>query len=79
VFLKTLIISIILIAIAFIGFAITILFKKGGHFPNTHVGENPEMIKRGLTCSSNENLGCSGVGDKSECSSCTLIDNIENK
>ncbi|OFX32771.1 MAG: hypothetical protein A2X08_06920 [Bacteroidetes bacterium GWA2_32_17] len=74
--LKTLIISIILIALAFIGFAITILFKKGGHFPNTHVGENTEMKKRGLTCASNENLGCNGVSGQPECSSCSIINNV---
>lgn len=77
-FIKTLIISIILIAIAFIGFAVTILFKKGGHFPNTHVGENPEMKKRGLNCASNENLGCNYNSEKSECCSCSLINNLEN-
>ena len=30
--------------------AITILIKKNGRFPNTHVGGNKEMRKRGIRC-----------------------------
>ncbi len=76
---KTLILSIILMGLAFAGFAITILLKKGGKFPDTHVGHNKEMKKRGLSCANNENMGCNSVGDKSSCSSCSLIGNTNKK
>lgn len=39
-----------LIAVAFIGLGIQILIKKGGKFPNTHVGGNPYLQKQGISC-----------------------------
>jgi len=39
-----------------LGLAITILIKKGGKFPETGVGHNPEMRKRGLNCAKTEEL-----------------------
>ncbi|MDC1106761.1 hypothetical protein OAT16_08635 [Prolixibacteraceae bacterium] len=47
---KLVLISIVMVAIAFAGLAITILLKKNGKFPHTHVGGNREMKKRGLIC-----------------------------
>lgn len=38
-----------LIGIAFIGLAFNILFRKKS-FPDTHVGHNKEMKKRGIVC-----------------------------
>ncbi len=29
---------------------VKIIFKKGGHFPNTHVGGNPELQKKKIQC-----------------------------
>ena len=45
---KILIISIVLVGLAIAGMAISILLKKGGRFPNTHVEHNEEMKKRGF-------------------------------
>jgi hypothetical protein len=42
--------TIALVALAFLGLAIQTLFKKGGSFPNTHVGGNPHLQKRGIAC-----------------------------
>lgn len=42
--------AVALMAIAFIGLAIQILLKKGGKFPNTHVGGNPYLQKQGISC-----------------------------
>ena len=36
--------------------AVTILIKKGGKFPETGVGHNPEMRKKGLSCARTEEL-----------------------
>ncbi|NOZ47782.1 MAG: hypothetical protein GXO79_13520 [Chlorobi bacterium] len=48
--LKVILLSIALLAIAFAGFATQILLKKGGKFPNTSIGGNPNMRKLGITC-----------------------------
>ena len=50
VFIKLLLIVIVLVGIAIAGLATTILLKKNGQFPNTHVGSNPNMRKKGLMC-----------------------------
>lgn len=42
--------AVALVGIAFLGLAIQILFKKGGKFPNTHVGGNPYLQKQGISC-----------------------------
>lgn len=47
---KVLLISIVLMALVFVGLATQILFKKGGKFPNTHIGGNKELKKRGISC-----------------------------
>ena len=31
--------------------AVKILFKKGGKFPNGHIGSSKHMRQRGITCS----------------------------
>jgi hypothetical protein len=57
-FLKLLILSIIFLAIAAIGFGIRMLIKKHGQFPETHVSRNPAMRARGITCAQETNTGC---------------------
>ena len=47
---KTLLITLLIIAISFALLAITIIIKKNGKFPNTHGGGNREMRKRGIKC-----------------------------
>ena len=60
--LKIILLSIGLIAIAVVGLAINILLKKKGKFPETSVGHNPEMRKRGITCAKCEvEKQCSNV------------------
>ncbi|MDZ7634513.1 MAG: hypothetical protein U5L72_08790 [Bacteroidales bacterium] len=70
-FLKLLIISAVLVAIALAGMAITILVKPRGRFPDTHVGHNKEMRKRGITCAQNTDTGCSPV-DGGACCGCAM-------
>ena len=41
--LKTLLFTLIIVAISMAFFAIKILFKKNGRFPNTHVGHSAAM------------------------------------
>lgn len=69
-FIKLLIISVVLLAVSGIFFGITILFKKNGGFPETHVGRNREMRKRGISCAQNTNIGCTPSDDFASCSTC---------
>ena len=70
-FLKLLIISAVLVALALAGMAITILVKPKGRFPETHVGHNKEMRKRGISCAQNTDTGCSPV-DGAGCCGCSV-------
>jgi hypothetical protein len=49
-FITIILLAIALVAIAFLGLAVQILFKKNGKFPNTHVGGNPSLQKQGISC-----------------------------
>ena len=42
--------AVALVSIAMLGLATQILFKKGGRFPNTHVGGNKYLNKQGIHC-----------------------------
>ena len=69
--LKLLLISAILIGLAMAGLAITILLRPKGQFPDTHVGHNKEMRKRGITCAQSTDTGCSPV-DSAGCCGCAM-------
>lgn len=47
---KLLLLTTLIVAICIALMAITIIIKKNGRFPNTHVGGNKEMRKRGIKC-----------------------------
>ena len=55
-FLTVILISVALLAIAFIGLGFSIFFRKNGKFPETGVGHNPEMRKLGLTCARSDEI-----------------------
>ena len=40
-----------ILSVAMVGLAITMLVKKGGKFPNTHVSGNKHLKKNGVYCS----------------------------
>ncbi len=48
--LKIVLISIALVSLAMFGLATRILFKKGGQFPNTHIGGNKYLKSEGISC-----------------------------
>jgi hypothetical protein len=48
---KSIILSIILLAICFAGIAIKIIFKKNGEFSGTCASNNPMFNKEGESCS----------------------------
>ncbi len=61
---ETLLISLLLTGIAVVGLSIGILLRKGGKFPDTHVGHNPNMKKLGIGCSQDESCLCRGLEKK---------------
>ncbi|MBO7231383.1 MAG: hypothetical protein J6V20_08275 [Bacteroidaceae bacterium] len=51
---KTLLFTLLIIAISVILLSITIIIKKNGKFPNTHIGGNKNMRKRGIKCAQSQ-------------------------
>jgi len=49
-FLTVILLAVGLMAIAMAGMAISILVKKGGKFPNTHVSGNRNLKRQGVYC-----------------------------
>jgi hypothetical protein len=49
--LTVLLLTIVLVGLAVAGMAITMLVKKGGKFPNTHVSGNKYLKRNGVYCS----------------------------
>lgn len=46
----TLLVVVGLLAIAFLGLAIQVIFKSDHKFPNMHIGSNKNLSTRGITC-----------------------------
>ncbi len=54
-----------LLGLAFIGFGINIFFRKNGRFPETSVGRNSEMRKKGITCVKHDEIRrCKAAGNE---------------
>ena len=47
---KVTILAVVIMLLVVVGLAIQILFRKGGKFPNTHIGSNTYMKTNGVTC-----------------------------
>ena len=71
-FLKLLILSAILVAVALLGLAISILIKPQGRFPETHISRNSEMQKRGIRCAQDTDLGCQPGEGADGCAGCSM-------
>ena len=61
---KLLILSIILIGLAFAGIAIKIWTKKDGEFDGTCAGSNIKMKEKGIVCGCGNEDGCQNNLDK---------------
>lgn len=48
--LKTLLITLLIVAISVVLLCVKIIFVKGGRFPNSHVSGSKAMRKRGIGC-----------------------------
>lgn len=49
-FLYLFIIVAVIVALSLIGLSITILIKRNGKFPNTHLSGNKKMREKGISC-----------------------------
>jgi len=49
--LKVFLLSLGILSIAMVGLGLTMLIKKGGKFPNTHVSGNKYLKRNGVYCS----------------------------
>ena len=63
--------GLLLLAVAAMG--IRMLLIRGAKFPQTHVGRNKEMAKRGITCAQSIDVGCHSTDDYPGCSTCGTI------
>lgn len=52
----TLVIGIAVAALCLVGLGFNIIFRKDGQFPDGEISTNPEMKKRGIVCSREEDL-----------------------
>lgn len=48
--LRVVLLAVVVMVLVVLGLATQILLKKGGKFPNTHVGGNKHLKARGVTC-----------------------------
>jgi hypothetical protein len=71
-FVKLLVLSMIFLAIAAVGFGIRMLLKPNSKFPETHISRNPEMRKRGIKCAQQTDVGCNTTEGFPGCASCGL-------
>lgn len=62
-----------MVALAMMGLATTILLKPKGEFPQTHVGHNEEMRKRGITCAQSTDTGCNPIEGPGCCGCASLF------
>lgn len=52
--LKVILLAVALLGVGMLGMATQILLKKGGKFPNTHVGGNKHLKKEGVQCATTQ-------------------------
>jgi len=51
---KIFLLAIVLMAIVFVCFAIGIIIKKNGKFPNLHIGQNEGLKREGVSCATSQ-------------------------
>ena len=58
----------VLVAISVVCLAVGVIIK--GKFPDTHVGQNVDMKKMGITCIKNDSAFCQGRTNSDVCKGC---------
>ena len=52
----TIVLTLVIVGLAVLLLGVKVFFVKGGRFPNTHIDDNPEMRKRGITCAKDKDF-----------------------
>lgn len=71
---KVFLAAVLLIGIGVLGMCVTIIFKKGGKFPDGEISTNKELRKKGIICAKEEEMklwGKKGKNGKKPAASCT--------
>lgn len=77
-YLQLIILSVIIVTIAFLGLAVRILIKKGGKFPNTHVGGNKHLNCQGIYCAQTQDrLERNKLKDKTDFKNVRLLNQVK--
>ena len=66
---KLLLITFTLLLIAVLIFSITQIVKKKGKFPQTHIGRNKNMAKKGISCAQGDERRLRNDIEGNSCSS----------
>ncbi|MEG1574049.1 MAG: hypothetical protein RR293_05925 [Bacteroidales bacterium] len=53
----TLVLSVLIIAVAIFILSVKVIFVKNGRFPDGHIGRDKNMKNRGITCSISTDAG----------------------
>lgn len=53
---EVILVTVLIVGIAFLGIGLNIFFRKGGKFPETEVGTNRHMRELGIKCTRCEEL-----------------------
>lgn len=61
----TFVLAIIIVFLAIMGLGVSVFFFRNREFPDTHVGHNKEMVKRGISCAKCEDMGSCSINLKS--------------
>lgn len=77
-FFQIFLVTIVLVALCFVGLAIKILLSKRGRFPNIHIGGNQPLQERGITCfTSYDKMEQKNAGKKLRIKKLSLTDDDE--
>lgn len=77
--LKVILLAVALVSIGMLGMAITILVKKGGKFPNTHVSGNKHLKRQGVYCSQTQDKLAQRQGrEEKKYKNLTFVSDIKN-
>lgn len=50
----TIVLTIVIVALAFVLLSVRILLKKDGQFSSQHIGENKKMQENGISCATSQ-------------------------
>lgn len=73
---KVAVLSIIAVLVSVVLLGVRVLFVKGGRFPDTHIGSNAVLRKKGIVCAHSEGDVSGNAAPRSHSKK---INNITNK